>query len=75
MRRDWSVRKAIVDLPIKVKGNSKFTSGKFAESVRSQTLLTEVNLRLQRRLNFLEYYNRVLTQEKRGIKSAGKQTY
>ena len=54
-RHDWPVKKAIIDLPIKVKGNSKHTcidsSGPLvAENkdigVASQTLITEVKLRL-----------------------------
>ena len=59
-RHDWPVKKAIVDLPIKMKGNSKRTSGNSLSplgaqttriSVASQTLLTEVKIRgLRRRL-------------------------
>ena len=54
-RHDWPVKKAIIDLPIKVKGNSKHTSidssgPLVAENkdigVASQTLITEVKLRL-----------------------------
>ena len=61
-RHDWPVNKAIVDLPIKMKGNSKRTSENSLSPLRtqnkdigvdvSQTLLTEVKLRLLRRLCF-----------------------
>ena len=58
-RHDWPVKKAIVNLPIRMKGNSKRTSGNSLNPLRaqnkdlaaaSQTLLNEVKLRLQRRL-------------------------
>ena len=54
-RHDWPLKKAIVDLPIRLKGNSKRTSGnslsllgsqKTDLEATSQTLLTEVKLRL-----------------------------
>ena len=57
MRHDWPVKKAIVDLPISLKGNSKRTSGNSLSQLgdenkdlgaTSQTLLTEVKLRLRR---------------------------
>ena len=50
-RHDWHVKKAIVDLPVKVKGNSKRTSSNSSSplvaknkniGVASQTLITEV---------------------------------
>ena len=50
---DWHVENAIVDLPIKMKGNSKCTSGNLLSPLVAQTkdigsalqmLLTEVNL-------------------------------
>ena len=53
------VKKATVDLPIRMKGNSKHTSGNSLSPLRaqkkvlgvaSQTLLTEDKLRLPRRL-------------------------
>ena len=56
---DWPVKKAIVDFPIKLKGNSTRTSGNLLSllgaqnkdvAAASQTLLTEVRLRLLRRL-------------------------
>ena len=56
-RHDWPLKKAIVDLPIRLKGNSKHTSGnslsllgsqKTDLGATSQTLLTEVKLRLPR---------------------------
>ena len=60
MSYDWSVINAIIDLPIKMKGNSKCSSGNLiVESVggqnehvgaASQTLLTEVKLGLRHRL-------------------------
>ena len=49
MRHDWPVKKAIVDLPIRLKGNSKRTSGNSLSPLEahnkdlgtaSQTLLT-----------------------------------
>ena len=58
-RHDWPVKKAIVDFPIKLKGNSTRTSGNLLSLLgaqnkdvvaASQTLLTEVRLRLLRRL-------------------------
>ena len=54
-RHDWPLKKAIVDLPIRLKGDSKRTSGnslsllgsqKTDLDATSQTLLTEVKLRL-----------------------------
>ena len=57
---DWPVKNAIVDLPIKMKRNWKRTSGNLLSPLgaqdkdiigaASQTLLTEVKLRLRRRL-------------------------
>ena len=61
MRHDWPVKNAIVDLPIKMKGNSKHTSVNSLSRLGAQnkdlgaalqTLLTEVSLRLRRRLHF-----------------------
>ena len=58
---DWPVKKAIVDLPIKMKGNSNFTSGNSLSSLGAQnkdisaalrTLLADVKLRLRHRLSF-----------------------
>ena len=58
-RHDWPVQNAVVDLPIKMKGNSKRTSGSSLRALgtqnkdigaASQTLLTVVKLRLRRRL-------------------------
>ena len=55
-RHDWPVKKGIVDLPIRMKGNSKRISGNSLSPLRAQnkdlgvasrTLLTEVKLRLQ----------------------------
>ena len=60
MRHDWPAKKAFVDLPIKMKGNSKHTSGNSLTpfgaqnkniSAASQTLLTKVKLHLRRRLS------------------------
>ena len=57
--RDWPIKKAIVDLPIRLKGNSKRNSVNSLSPLgaqtkdfgaASQTLLTGVKLRLQRRL-------------------------
>ena len=54
-RHDWPVKKAIVDLPIRLKGNSKHTSGNLLSpsgaqnkdiGAASKTLLTGVKLRL-----------------------------
>ena len=56
-RHDWPVKKAIVDLPIRLKGNSKHTSGNSLSPLGTQNkdigaasktlaLLTEVKLRL-----------------------------
>ena len=65
-RHDWTVKKAIVDLPIRLKGNLKRISGKLLSPLgaenkdigaASQTLLTGVRLRLRRRLNILQYLN------------------
>ena len=56
-RHDWPLKKAIVDLPIGLKGNSKRTSGnslsllgsqKTDLGATSQTLLTEIKLRMPR---------------------------
>ena len=56
---DWPVKKAIISSPIRMKGNSKRTSGDSLSPLAaqnkdlcaaSQTLLTGVKLRLQRRL-------------------------
>ena len=61
-RHDWPVKKAIVDLQIKTKGNSRRDSGNWLSplgaqnkdiSAASQTLLTQVKLRLRRRLGTL----------------------
>ena len=58
-RHDWPVNKGLGDLPIRMKGNSKRTSRKSLSPLgaqnndlgaASQTLLTEAELRLQRRL-------------------------
>ena len=55
---DWPVEKAIVDLPMRLKENSKRVSGNSSSPLAaqnkdygasSQTLLTEVELRLRRR--------------------------
>ena len=55
MRHDWPVNKAIVDLPISLRGNSKGTVGNSSSlmgaqnkdiSATSKTLLSEVKLRL-----------------------------
>ena len=57
--RDWPIKKAIVDLPIRLKGNSKRNSVDSLSPLgaqtkdfgaASQTLLTGIKLRLQRRL-------------------------
>ena len=57
--RDWPIKKAIVDLPIRLKGNSKRKSVNSLSPLgaqnkdfgaASQPLLTGVKLRLQRRL-------------------------
>ena len=57
-RHDWPVKKTIVDLPIRIKGNSKRSSGNSLSplgaqnkdiSAASQTFLTGVRWRLQRR--------------------------
>ena len=56
-RHDWPVKKAIVDLPIRLKGNSKHTSGNSLSPLETQNkdigaasktlaLLTGVKLRL-----------------------------
>ena len=54
-RHDWPVKKDIVDSPIRIRGNPKRTSGNSLSplgaenkdtSAASQTLLTEVKLRL-----------------------------
>ena len=56
MRHDWPVKNAIVDLPIRVKGNSKHSSGNSLSLLRAQnkdlgislqTILTRVKLRLR----------------------------
>ena len=58
-RHDWPVKKAIVDLPIRLKGNLKPISGNSLGPMgtenkyfgaASQTLLTGVRSRLRRRL-------------------------
>ena len=58
-RHDWPVKNAIVDLPIRLKENSKRISGKSKSPLgaqnkdigaASQTLLTRVRLRMRRRL-------------------------
>ena len=58
-RHDWLVKNAIVDLPIRLKGNSKRISGNSLSPLGTQnsdiaaawqTLVTEVKLRLRRRL-------------------------
>ena len=58
-RNDWPVKNAIVDLPIRMKGNSKQTSSSALNPLgaqnndlgaASQTLLTKVTLLLRRRL-------------------------
>ena len=55
-RHDWTVKKAIIDWPIRMKGNLQHTSGNSFNvlgaqnkdlGAASQTLLTEVKLRLQ----------------------------
>ena len=55
---DWPVKKAIVNLPVRLKGNSKRTSGSSLSPLAAlcmdfkaawQTLLTGVRLRLRRR--------------------------
>ena len=59
-RHDWPVKKAVVDWPIRMKGNTKRTSGNWLSplgaqnknhSAASQTLLTEVKFRLRCRLD------------------------
>ena len=61
MRHDWLVTNDIVEMPIKMKGNSKRTSSISLSSLGAQnkdlgaalqTLLTEVSLRLRRRPHF-----------------------
>ena len=61
MPHDWPVKNDIVEMPIKMKGNSKRTSGVSLSPLGAQnedlgaalqTLLTEVSLRLRRRLHF-----------------------
>ena len=58
-RHDWPVKKAIVDLPIRMKRNSKRISGNKLSllsakdkgiGATSQNLLTEVTFRLRHRL-------------------------
>ena len=60
-RHDWPVKKAIVDLPIRMKGNSKRTSSNSLSPLAAQNkmknlsaalqmILTEVKLHLQHRL-------------------------
>ena len=58
-RHDWPVKNVIVDLSIKMKGNSKHSSGNSLSPLwaqikdlgaASQTVPTEVKLRLRRRL-------------------------
>ena len=59
-RHDWPVKKDMLDLPIRMKGNSKRIFGDSLSPLEaqnkylgaaSQTLLTEVKLRLRRRLH------------------------
>ena len=59
MGHDWPVKKAIVDLPVKMNGNSKCTSCYLLRPIgaqekylspASQMFLTEVKLHLQYRL-------------------------
>ena len=61
MRDDWPVKKTTVNLSIRLKGNSKRTPGNSLNPLGaqnkdigsgSQTLLTEVKLRLRRRLPY-----------------------
>ena len=58
-RHDWTVKNAMVDLPIQMKENSKRSSGNSLSPLGPQnkdigtalqTLLIEIELRLQRRL-------------------------
>ena len=58
-RHDWPVKNAMVDLPIKMKENSKRSYGNSLSPLEPQnkdigaalqTLLIEIELRLQRRL-------------------------
>ena len=69
-RHDWPVKKAIVDLPIRMKGSSKPTSVNSLSPLgtendlgtASQALLTKVKLRLQHRLdNAYAYVKAILT--------------
>ena len=55
--RDWPIKNVIVDLPIRIKGNSKRTSGNSLSPLEeqnkdidaaSQTLLVEVKIRTLR---------------------------
>ena len=59
-RHDWPVKKAIVDWPIRMKGNTKRTSGTSLNPLEArnknhsaalQTLLNKVKFRLGRRLD------------------------
>ena len=61
MHHDWPVKKAIVDLPLRLKGNLKRTSGNLLSllgaqnkdiSAASRMLLTGVRLHLQCRLGW-----------------------
>ena len=60
MHHDWAAKRAIVILPIRLKGNSKRISGNSSSIIAaSQTLLTGVKLRLLSRLVYkldLELY-------------------
>ena len=58
-RHDWPVKNTIVEMPIKMKGNSECSSSNSLSPLgdqnkdlgaASQTLLTEVKLHLRRRL-------------------------
>ena len=66
LRHDWPVKRAIVILPIRIKGSSKRTSrnslrplGAQNEDIgaTSQMLLTEVKLRQRRRLGYPLTFN------------------
>ena len=70
-RHDWPVKKATVDLPIKMMGNSKRFSGNSLSPLGAhnkdigsslQTLLTEVKLPLRRRLGNDSFVVRTTTQ-------------
>ena len=79
MRHDWSIKNPIVDLPIRLKGNTKRTSGFLLSPLgsenkdigaASQTLLTEVKLRLRRRLPPCSFHTRRLKECVSGVKLA-----